>query len=543
MSSLFRKRLGVETKYGLLVLALIGLVGFASTAHADTRLFPIISISEQYDSNVFYAPKSVLAPGIKADDFITFVNPQLMATHTSSLLSGSLSVGGVIGKYLNNSALDFAGVNASTSLNVTQLARRVVNRLTTLTLTGAYQFTPAASAFGGGGAGFSGVGFSSGGGSGGGIVGPFDSGLVANRVRISSYTVGFNGGYTLTQSTSANFSYMFNKIGFGGQFGLANSALQNQLFDTTGHTVSVGLLNQVTRNDSLGVNYSYSRFDQGIGAFVTHTGTGTWSRIWSREISSAIAGGATLLEPFTDFTSGVPRKVPVAVQPTASAILTWSSASSLLRSAGEGSTALGGRMQASPTFMSVMGAGAGTLGGLSAQAGSMMPGAIVARGRYSLSLSYNFGIFPSYVAEAGPIVTHVFGATGNFGVTNRLTAQMGVNFARSIGSLQSTTFAFDTYGTSFGLNYLATPNLQMSLTHNWLNFADQSPTPSRVNQGNQLYGFSKHMIMLTLGYVFTPTQSFFRSGGIGSSSVNEGAGLSSQGGLSSGASNPGKGIQ
>lgn len=543
MSSLFRRRGVLGGGRALWLVVLIGMLWLAPVAHADTRLFPILSVSEQYDSNVFYAPKSVLAPGTKADDFVTFLNPQLMVAHTSALLSGSFSVGGVIGKYLNNSELDFAGVNATTSLNVTQLARRVLTRLTALTITGAYQFTPAASAFGGGGAGFSGVGFSSGGGQGGGVVGPFDSGLVANRVRISSYTMGLSGGYTLSQSTSANFSYMYNQISFGGQFGLANSALQNRLFDTTGHTLSVGLLNQATRNDSLGVNYSYSRFDQGIGAFVTHTGTGTWSRRWSREITSALAGGASMIEPFTDFTAGTPRRVPLLVQPTASAILTWASTSSLLRSAGEGGGALGGRMQASPTLMSVMGASAGTLGGLSAQSGSMMPGAILMRGRYSLSLSYNFGIFPSYVAEAGPIVTHVFGANGNFGVTDRVTAQVGINFARSIGSMQSTTFAFDTYGTRLGLNYLATSNMQVSLTHSWLNFADQSPAPSQVNQGNQLYEFSKHMVMVTVAYVFTPTQSFFRSGGIGSSDGSTGAGAAGSGGSNVGSGTSEKGIQ
>lgn len=522
-------------------LLCVAIIQESALVWADTRLFPIISISEQYDSNVFYAPKSLLAPGTKADDLITFVNPQLIVSHTSSLFSGSFSIGGVIGKYMNNSDLDFAGVNAATSMNVTQIARKLSSRINMVTVTGAYQFTPSASAFGGGGVGFSGVGFASGGGVGSGVVGPYDSGLIANRTRISSYTAGISGGYTLTPNLSAQFSYMFNQISFGGQFGLVNSAVQNQLFDTTGHTVTTGLLHQITRNDSLGYNYSYSRFDQGVGVFSTHTASGTWSRRWNRELTSAVAGGATLIEPFVDLTTSAKREVPLSIQPTASAIVTWTSSSSILRSAGEGSDAFGGRMQASPTLMSTMQGGAGTMGGLPAQAGSMNPGAILARGRYSFSLSYNFGIFPSYVAEAGPIVTHVFGANGSFGITDRVTGMVGVNFARSIGTQQQTTFAFDSYGTNAALNYLVNPNLQVSLSHSWLNFADQSPNQALINNGSGAFEFSKHMVLLRLGYVFTPNQSFFRSGGIGSTGAStDGSGAA---GLTGGSSGSEKGAK
>ncbi len=548
MLSLFRSGSGgsAVTRWLWSTIGWLMLAGGISPAFADTRLFPIISISEQYDSNVFYAPKSVLGPGITPDDFVTFVNPQLVLAHASPSFTGSLSLGGVIGKYVNNPDLDFAGFNAATTMDLTQMAKRLSNRFTTLSVLGAYQFTPAASAFGGGGVGFGGVGFGTTGVLGGGAIGPFDSGLVANRARITSYSGSINGGYALTPLTSLSFGYSYNQISFGGQFGLASDALQNQLFDTTGHTITAGVNRQMSLNDTVTWNYAYSTFSQtGVDSFGTHTTTGTWSRLWTRELSSTLGGGATLLEPFNDLSTGVPQRVPWSVQPTATAVVTWSSASSALRSAGETVGSLGGRMSASPMLLST--SAAGSVGALPGIAGSVSPGSMLARGRYSVSLSYNFGVFPSFVAEAGPILTHVVGAQASFGVTDRVTAQAGVNFARSIGSLrgaQSSTFAFDTYGTTEGLNYLVTPNLQASLTHSWLNFVDSSPNPTTLNSGNQAFEFSKHMVMVSLSYVFTPAPGFFRSGGLDIGSAGGASGLKlPTGGNGLGTSTPGKGVK
>ncbi len=534
----------------LLIVALSGVIVEGTPASADTRLFPLISISEQYDSNVFYSPKSVLAPGTKVDDFVTFVNPQLVLTHSSATLSGSLTVGGVIGKYINNPDLDFAGVNAATSINVTQLARRVSNKFTSFSITGAYQFTPSASAFGGGGVGFGGVGFGSAGTTGSGAVGPFDAGLVANRVRISSYTAGTNGSYALSQITNLTFGYTYTRISFGGQFGLASSALQNQLFETTGHSVTGGINRQLSPKDALSLTYAYSTFDQAeAGTFATHTATGTWSRMWTRELTTVIGGGATLIEPFSEFSTGVAQSVPATIQPTVSAMLVWSSASSALRSASEqAGGAFGGKAFASPMLASaVSSAAAGSTGAVPGLAGNVTPGMILPRGRYTVSLSYNFGVFPSFVAEAGPIVTHVVGAQGTLGLADRLTGQLGINFSRSIGSIrgpQSSTFAFDTYGTTAGLNYLVTSNLMASLTHTWLNFLDQSPNPASINNNNQLFEFSKHMVMISFSYVFTQTQGFFKRGGLEAPTSSSGAGASSSGsGTSTGGGATGKGLK
>ena len=82
-----------------------GLIGEA--ASAQTIIVPSLTVSETYDSNVFYAPKSLLPPGSKPEDFYTQVTPQLTMAHMGSLIRGNLSVGGLITRYIHNPDLDY----------------------------------------------------------------------------------------------------------------------------------------------------------------------------------------------------------------------------------------------------------------------------------------------------------------------------------------------------------------------------------------------------------------------------------------------------
>jgi hypothetical protein len=145
-------------------------------------------------------------------------------------------------------------------------------------------------------------------------------------------------------------------------------------------------------------------------------------------------------------------------------------------------------------------------------------------------MSYNYSVFPSFVAEAGPMHSHVVGAQAQVGVIDRITLQLGLNFARSVGTQQATTFAFDTYGTTASLNYLITPSFRAALTHSWLNFADKSPV-AISEQG--LLAFSKHMVMISLSYAFTPARGFFRSGAFQDAGSGGSGGLQGTGSQSS----------
>src|SRR5438132_11002459 len=85
--------------------------GLGSPVSAQMIITPSISVSERYDSNIFYTPKSLLDPGKKPEDFVTMVVPQMNLAYTGSLISGSLFGTGLVTKYLNNPDRDFTGYN------------------------------------------------------------------------------------------------------------------------------------------------------------------------------------------------------------------------------------------------------------------------------------------------------------------------------------------------------------------------------------------------------------------------------------------------
>jgi hypothetical protein len=136
-----------------------------------------------------------------------------------------------------------------------------------------------------------------------------------------------------------------------------------------------------------------------------------------------------------------------------------------------------------------------------------MPGTIAGPGMYNVSFRYNLGVYPSYVASAGPIYSHLIGLNGSAGITDRLTAFGGFNFAHSSFTSQVNTGTFNSYGTIVMLNYLITQTLQASLAHQWLNFSGGSDVASASD-----FSMSKHMVMLGISYAYSPRGDFFRSG-------------------------------
>ncbi|HPW15433.1 MAG TPA: hypothetical protein PLM97_06805, partial [Nitrospira sp.] len=212
-------------------------------------MVPSISVIEQYDSNVFFTPKSLLAPGTKVDDFITVVTPQLNFMQSNSLVKTNLSVGAVVQKFVNNSALDNVGFNASTGIDLSQAVNRILPRMRGARIFGTYMYTPSAPAFGagslGGGAGMGGGGFGGGGfGAGGvGIAGPIDSGLLTQRIRTTMFNAGFANSYSLSPTTDFQTTYTYSQISFGGSFTPSTTVsgqAQNTVFDTTTHSISAG---------------------------------------------------------------------------------------------------------------------------------------------------------------------------------------------------------------------------------------------------------------------------------------------------------------
>ena len=480
------------------VVLVVLLIGEVPLAYGQTRIVPVISATEQYDTNVFFTPKSQLQPGAQPEDFITTVIPQVAGIYTGRLVDANVTVGALVTHYVNNPDLDYLGFNASGAINLARVAQESLPRLKAWSVSGTYQYTPSFSAFGGGGSGYGGAGF---GGSGGGAQpggpGPFETGLVTQRVRTESVSFGTTATYSLAPTTEFQASLMYSTISFGGQF-QPNPQAQNSLFNTSSLSISGGPITRLTATDTLGATYSHSSFSQPNAAnFSTDVGTVTWSKLWSRELSSRLGGGVTLLEPFTNTSSGTSQRVPTHLLPTGTASMTYASGSSFIRAAGgEG----------------------GLFGSVPALAGTLAPGGTAGRGAYSVSLAYNIGVYPAFVATSGALLSQVVSLSGSVGLTDRLTAQGGANLGYNKQIVEAASTTFITYGTTVSFNYLFTPTLRASLAHNWLSF-DQSGAAAAG--GTSSVSFSKQTVLLSLSYVFGVSGDFFRTGAFWSPSISK----------------------
>ena len=492
------KRQGGVALFTLLIIQW----ALSTLVYAQTAIIPSLTVSERYDSNIFSAPKSLLSPDSKPEDFITTVTPQINITQAGARIRGSLFASGLVTKYLNNPSRDFTGYNVGGQLDLRDVAQQVSPRITSLRMRGTYRSTPTTTGFGPAGGGI-GTGF----GSHSGAV--LETGQVTNRASSQIYSLGVGGGYQLTALTTLNATYDYGHISFGEQQG----GVTNPLFNTTTHRGSTTISTRVSPRDTVGATAAMSHFIQedsggsrGRGSFTTIAETLNWSRIWTQQLSTSLAGGATFKLPVGSDLPG--QSVKSQLVPTVAATMSYTSYLDEMRDAG---------------------ASEGPFDSLPALAGSLSPGGIAIPGAYTTVMSYRFSLVPSYAFGAGPLKVHVVGLNAVGGITSKLSGQVGMNYSH--GTRSAPTSTFDTVGFTVGARYLLGPVLA-SLSYNWLFFSTEAD-PSLASQPTQ-YEFSKKVVLLSFSYAFT-SPSFFREGisvpsgaGTGSSSSGDGSGILSK---------------
>jgi hypothetical protein len=446
----------------------------STLASAQTTIIPSLTVSERYDSNIYWAPKATLSPGTKAEDFITMVVPQMTIAQAGSLMRGSITGTGLVNKYINNPDRDFTGWNVSGQLDLTNAAHQVSQRITALTMRGTFVDTPAGSGFAAAGGGLN-TGFGAEPGVGAGAA--LNSGIVTNRASRQVYTLGVAGGYQLTGLTSLTASYTYTNISFGNQQGGAN----NPLFNTTGHTGSMGISTRISPRDTVGAFSAMSHYIQdqssggsGQGSYTTLTETLNWNRQWTQELNTSLGGGANLSLPVGSDIPGQSQELEV--RPTVTARMTYSSYLDELRDAGA------------------------SFDSLPSLAGSLGPGGIMVPGAYRVLMAYRYSFVPSYAFSSGPSQAHVLGLTVMGGITSKLTGQVGMNYAHR-NTLSGPSSTGDTVGLTGGVRYLLGPVLA-SLTANWL-YVSNSTTQTPV------YEFSKEVVMLSFSYAFLSPAFFY----------------------------------
>jgi len=253
----------------------------SSTRGADGfRIVPLVSISERYDTNVFFAPKNQLQ-GLTAEDFITTVTPQVRALFTDSqtLVKINAVVGASGNYYVNNTGLSYVGANAGAVLDMSNLLSRW-RPGARWTVSETFFYSPQPPAF---------------------LPGSqpeeqanlLVTGFQATRTKTHSNSVNTMFQLPLNKTVSFRGSYIHSFIDYGAsQVPQASAALISQ--DAQAYTA--GLLVQTSLQDSVTVDFTSNEFDQGrFGTFRTKGGAIAWTHRFSHTISINAAGGVQVL--------------------------------------------------------------------------------------------------------------------------------------------------------------------------------------------------------------------------------------------------------
>jgi len=116
-------RHGMRRVTGLLCAAMVAVAAIVPSAYGQTKVTPAISVTESYDTNVFFTTS-----GAHLQDYVTTITPQLRGEHKSRLFdaSGQVSLMGSV--YVRNPDLNYIATTASVNVGLDQLTGLVDQR-------------------------------------------------------------------------------------------------------------------------------------------------------------------------------------------------------------------------------------------------------------------------------------------------------------------------------------------------------------------------------------------------------------------------------
>lgn len=250
----------------------------ASPAQGQTRVIPALTVTERYDSNVFFIPG-----GQPLEDYVTTVTPQVRVEHNSRLISGNAQLTVVGEAYVKNPGLNYIAPTGSFNVNLDEFIGQYNKRMK-LSVGDFLTVTPRPPAF------FAPE-------TGGAIPADFIRGIQAVRTN-SVINIGVvNAGYVVSPTTSVVSAYQHQYMHFGTSF--APTPGQG-LFRTIFQTLSVGPQFKLTTRDTVTGSFVYShmQFSQGdafSSSFETKGAMVTWQRGLSPKLTLILGGGATVV--------------------------------------------------------------------------------------------------------------------------------------------------------------------------------------------------------------------------------------------------------
>lgn len=377
-----------------------GSVGGAGAAGPlGVKFIPILSVSERYDSNIFFTPKIA---GLNRADYITSVSPQLFIRDNARAVATTLQVGAVAERYVNNPTLSYIGYSAGINFGLTGLIGRIFPGVT-LNVSDNFSYTPNPPAFLGGGSAVNNQ-----------LIGEeakqelstsdtFSRGIQASRVNTTTNSSTISGGVPVSASTILQATYTYAFIKFGAPV-VHRPEFSPVFFGTDTHIVSIGPQIRLSEQDLVSLAYGFSRTTytgKDIG-YDSHSATSSWQHYFSRNVNIRVFAGAAVTKLDTGGTAGATSAGNSTFVPTGGASLGWATSRTT-----------------------------------------------------SMSLSYTAGVYPSYQTTTGPLYSHVVSLAGTQRFTDSFGGQMSVNYARNdaLGKNGGSGIFFDSYTTNVGLYY------------------------------------------------------------------------------------------
>lgn len=239
------------------------------------RIIPSVQVSQRYDSNVFFAPKSQLQ-GLTPGDVITTVAPQVRGLYADheALVKVNVTAGAVGSYYVNNAGLSYVGANVGVGLDLSDLLSQW-RPGARLTVSDAYLYSPQPPAF---------------------LVGdqsgeqknPLVAGFQATRAKTSANSFSTALEVPLNRAVNLRGGYTNSFIHYGASQVPGAAALIDQNI----HTYTADVLVQVSLQDTVSVGFTGNEFDQGgRGRFSARGGNLGWIHRFSPVVSFNAVGG------------------------------------------------------------------------------------------------------------------------------------------------------------------------------------------------------------------------------------------------------------
>lgn len=239
-------------------------------------MIPSLTVTERYDSNVFFVP------GRNLEDFVTSARPQLDIDHNGRFMEGHLLGGVTANAYAKNPELNYVMAHGGLSLNLDRMIRRMAPRAG-LTVADNFQFTPEPSAF----AAPPGTGA---------VPEAFAVGIQAMRANSFSNLGSATGTYALSPTVTLQAGYQHQMRRFGTAFARPEFG---GFFRTTFQTVTAGPQWQISPRDAVSLSYQHLRAEFGSGGgfgggFATDGGLLGWTRELTPSLKANVTGGVTV---------------------------------------------------------------------------------------------------------------------------------------------------------------------------------------------------------------------------------------------------------